>query len=62
MATAASWLHDAEAVKLFYGGEEGVQAKLDAARGAKKEYAEHGVVNYIPTISTEDPTAAMYGP
>ena len=62
VATAASWLHDAEAVKLFYGGEEGVQAKLDAARGAKKEYAEHGVVNYIPTISTEDPTAAMYGP
>ena len=24
VVTAASWLHDAEAVKLFYGGEDGV--------------------------------------
>jgi len=62
VVTAASWLHDAEAVKLFYGGEEGVTEKLSAAREAKKEYAEHGVVEYIPTISTEDSSAAMYGP
>jgi len=62
VVTAASWLHDAEAVKLFYGGEEGVTEKLNAAREAKKEYAEHGVVEYIPTISTEDSSAAMYGP
>ena len=62
VVTAASWLHDAEAVKLFYGGAEGVQAKIDAARVAKKAYAEHGVVAYIPTISTEDESAAMYGP
>lgn len=62
VVTAASWLHDAEAVKLFYGGEAGVNEKLAAARAAKKNYAEHGVVDYIPTISTEDSTAAMYGP
>ncbi|UTW62448.1 alpha/beta fold hydrolase [bacterium SCSIO 12741] len=62
VVTAASWLHDAEAVKLFYGGEEGVQTKIDAARKAKKEYAANGTVAYIPSISTEDPTAAMYGP
>ncbi len=62
VVTAASWLHDAEAVKLFYGGEEGVNAKVGAAQAAKKAYAEHGTVEYIPTISTEDPAAAMYGP
>ncbi|WNJ18299.1 alpha/beta fold hydrolase [Pontibacter sp. G13] len=62
VVTAASWLHDAEAVKLFYGGEEGVQAKIHAAQAAKRKYADEGVVEYIPTISTEDPGAAMYGP
>ena len=29
VVTAASWLHDAEAVKLFYGGEEGVNTKIN---------------------------------
>ncbi len=62
VVTAASWLHDAEAVKLFYGGEEGVRSKIEAAREAKKEYAENGTVAYIPSISTEDQNAAMYGP
>jgi fermentation-respiration switch protein FrsA (DUF1100 family) len=62
VVTTASWLHDAEAVKLFYGGEEGVNTKIEAAQNAKKSYAENGVVEYIPSISTEDPTAAMYGP
>ena len=60
--TTASWLHDSEAVKLFYGGEEGVNTKIEAAQAAKKEYAENGTVQYIPSISTEDTTAAMYGP
>lgn len=62
VVTTASWLHDSEAVKLFYGGEEGVNAKINAAREAKKTYAESGEVEYIATISTEDPAAAMYGP
>ncbi len=62
IVTAASWLHDSEAVKMFYGGEAGVRAKIDAAQAAKKNYAENGVIEYIPTISTTDETAAMYGP
>ncbi|EAY27229.1 alpha/beta hydrolase [Microscilla marina] len=61
VVTVASWLHDAEAVKLFYGGEEGVKAKIKAAQTAKQMYADNGTVRYIPTISTEDETAAMYG-
>lgn len=62
VVTAASWLHDEEAVKLFYGGEEGVNEKINAAKAAKKKYAQDGSVAYIPTISTTDETAAMYGP
>ena len=62
VVTAASWLHDAEAVKLFYGGDDGVSAKIEAARQAKQEYAENATVQYIPTISTEDESAAMFGP
>ena len=62
VVTAASWLHDAEAVKLFYGGEEGVQAKIKAAQLAKAKYESTGEVEYIPSISTTDESAAMYGP
>ena len=62
VVVTASWLHDAEAVKMFYGGEAGVNAKITAAQAAKQNYAEHGVVEYIPSISATDETAAMYGP
>lgn len=61
VATTASWLHDAEAVKLFYGGEEGVQDKIRMAQEAKKKFAETGEFSYIKTISTTDNTAAMFG-
>ena len=62
VVTAASWLQDEEAVKLFYGGEEGVNSKIAAARNAKETFAKDGVVEYIETISTSNPSAAMYGP
>ncbi|MEM7101590.1 MAG: alpha/beta fold hydrolase [Bacteroidota bacterium] len=62
VVTAASWLHDAEAVKLFYGGDAGVKSKIQAAQSAKANYAENGVAEYIPTISTEEESAAMFGP
>ena len=61
VVTVASWLHDAEAVKLFYGGEEGVQTKIKAAQQAKQAFAETGTVEYIPSISETDVNAAMYG-
>ncbi|WP_286174840.1 alpha/beta hydrolase [Cytophaga sp. FL35] len=62
VVTAASWLHDSEAIKLFYGGEEGVNTKITAAKEAKQKYAQTGEVAYIPTISQTDENAAMYGP
>ncbi|WP_299121369.1 alpha/beta hydrolase [uncultured Tenacibaculum sp.] len=61
VATVASWLHDGEAVKLFYGGEEGIQKRIKAAQEAKKKFAETGEFTYIKTISTTDDTAAMFG-
>jgi len=62
VATAASWIHDAEAVKVFYGGEEGVAQKIAAAQAAKAKFEATGEVEYIQAISTTDETAAMFGP
>ena len=62
VTTVASWLHDSEAVKLFYGGDAGVQNKINAGLASKKKFAETGVVDYIPSISETDTNAAMYGP
>ncbi|PXY02010.1 alpha/beta hydrolase [Marinifilum breve] len=61
VVTAASWLQDQEAVKLFYGGEDGVNSKIVAAQKAKEAFAIDGLVEYIETISTTNPAAAMYG-
>lgn len=62
VVTVAAWLQDAEAVKLVYGGEEGVKAKIAEAQAAKRKYAGTGEVEYIKSVSETDPTAAMYGP
>jgi uncharacterized protein len=61
VATVAAWLHDGDAVKLFYGGEDGVRKKIAAAKKAKQKYAATGEIQYIPAISTTDKTAAMFG-
>lgn len=61
LATIAAWLHDGEAVKLVYGGEEGVQTRIKQAQEARKLFAETGEVNYIPAISKTDTSAAMFG-
>lgn len=61
LATIAAWLHDGEAVKLIYGGEEGVQAKIKEAQEARKLFAETAEIAYIPAISKTDTKAAMFG-
>jgi fermentation-respiration switch protein FrsA (DUF1100 family) len=62
VATAASWIHDEEAVKGIYGGEEGVTLKIGQAQEAAKKYEKTGEVDYIKKISETDETAAMFGP
>jgi fermentation-respiration switch protein FrsA (DUF1100 family) len=61
VAIIAGWLHDAESVRLIYGGEEGVRERLENAEQARKLFKEQGEVKYIPAISTTDPSAAMFG-
>lgn len=61
VVTVASWIHDEEAVKLFYGGEEGVQQKIDQSIKSREVFEKTGKVEYVKTISTEDKSAAMYG-
>ncbi|HEU4471366.1 MAG TPA: nuclear transport factor 2 family protein [Flavisolibacter sp.] len=61
LSTIAAWLHDAEAVKMIYGGSEAVLDKIEAARKAKADFANNGIIAYIPSISKTDSTAAMFG-
>jgi hypothetical protein len=55
----APWLHNSELVKTVYGGEEGVQAKLEAASESQKKYETTGEVDYVPACDPNDPNAAM---
>jgi fermentation-respiration switch protein FrsA (DUF1100 family) len=61
MALVASWLHDKEAVKLFYGGEEGVTDKINKSRTALQQYKATGEIIYAPKVSLTDSNAAMFG-
>lgn len=62
LALVAPWLHDAELVESIYGGAEAVTALRSAGLAAQRTYADTGVVEYVPGVSTEDSSAAMYGP
>jgi uncharacterized protein len=61
LALVASWLHDLEGVKLFYGGAEGVEDKIQKSKAAKIKFEKTGVVEYAPKVSLTDSSAAMYG-
>ncbi len=61
MALVVAWMQDKEAVDRIYGGSEAVQKRIADAIKAKEHYIQHGTVEYIPSISTTDPSAAMYG-
>lgn len=58
----APWLHNASIVREVYGGEAGVQSRIEAGRKAKVKYAGSGVMEYVPAVSETDASAAMYGP
>jgi uncharacterized protein len=58
----APWFHNAAIVREIYGGEEGVQSRIEVGKKAKQDYAEKGLSATVPASSETDPSAAMYGP
>lgn len=57
----APWLHNAELVRMIYGGAEGVADKIKHSDKAKTEFAQTGKIEYVPAISTTNKEAAMFG-
>jgi uncharacterized protein len=62
IALVGPWLHDAELARTMYGGEAGVQRRVEMGVQAGWKYRTVGVVDYVPAVSTTDDAAAMYGP
>jgi fermentation-respiration switch protein FrsA (DUF1100 family) len=58
-AAVAGWFHDLATVAPFYGGEDGVAAKLAQAGRAARRYAETGEVALVPAYAAGDPEAGM---
>lgn len=62
MATISPWIQHPETTPLFYGGAEGVAARIALAEEAERQYAETGVMPYVPAYDPNDPEAAMFFP
>lgn len=58
----APWLHNTELVAPYYGGDQGVAARIELSRQAAAKFEASGVVDFMPAISETDESAAMYGP
>lgn len=62
-ATIASWLQHPETTLMVYGGEEGVQDRINKAERALKEYRQSGEMQYVKAYdASEDSDAAMFFP
>ena len=62
VALVAPWFHNASIVREVYGGEEGVQSRIEAGKKAKREFAASGKSASVIASSDTDTNAAMYGP
>lgn len=62
LATAVAWLMTPETAKLFYGGDDGVNARIDKAVAAEKKFEETAVADYVPAYDPNDMEAAMFFP
>ena len=61
-AAVVPWFNTDEVVNAFYGGEAGINQRIEKSRAAQKKFEATGEMEYQVTISDTDPTAAMYGP
>ena len=62
MATISPWVQHPETSPLFYGGEEGVQQRIDLSRAAQQTYEDTGDMPTVPAYDPNDPEAAMFFP
>jgi uncharacterized protein len=58
--SVAGWYHDTPTVAGFYGGSEGVAARLETARSALESYEKTGNVDVVPAYKAGDQEAAMF--
>lgn len=59
-ASVAGWFHDAASVAGFYGGEPGVQLRLERARKAVQAYVARREVEMAPAYAAGDDRAGMF--
>ncbi|MBS1596080.1 MAG: alpha/beta hydrolase [Bacteroidetes bacterium] len=62
LGTVVAWLMTPETAKLFYGGDEGTQLRINKALAAKKKFAETGVAEYVSAYDPNNMEAAMFFP
>ncbi|QCW98864.1 alpha/beta hydrolase [Aggregatimonas sangjinii] len=62
LGTVVAWLMTPETAKLFYGGDEGTNARIQKAQNAKKDFATTGDIAYVPAYEPENMEAAMFFP
>jgi dienelactone hydrolase len=59
-AAVAGWFHDAASVAGFYGGADGVRARLADAAAAADRFLADGEVTTVPAYRAGDETAGMF--
>jgi uncharacterized protein len=59
-ASVAGWFHDTASVAAFYGGAEGVTARIDRAQVATEEYLRTGKAPTVAAYASGDETAGMF--
>ena len=59
-AAVAGWFHDLATVTPFYGGPDGIAARLDRAQRATEHYLATGEVRTVPAYRAGDEQAGMF--
>jgi uncharacterized protein len=62
LATVAAWLQHPSTTPVFYGGETGVQERIERADKARKKFQETNTIEYVEAYNPNDPRAAMFFP
>jgi hypothetical protein len=59
-ASVAGWFHDTRSVAAFYGGGDGVAARLERADAAARRFTAHGELGTVPAYAPGDDRAGMF--